>query len=956
MIIPMIFYNLSYFLIHLIKIEGMNWKKISIWAISILVLGFIVESGFKIWIKNSLPSFINERNDTPYNFNYSDVSYSLFSRRMTVSDIYISPKVSGKGTYDVKVKKIIVHGVHFFTFLSKKDLIADLIEIDKPDITINRNFDSIDRKKAVKPYNLGNSLQIVDFVIKKGNLQLFNVKSRQKIASLRDLDLRLSGVVWNVADKEKRIPISYKSAKLDVMDIFYQLSEVHHLNVSKLKFDNGYIEADQAGIKPDVTERQFLDGNYAEKSFMDINVPAAKIKKLDWGYDQEGIFYVNTSKIEVDSTNIRILGRKNPHVSGKEVTAHIDRIIPFNLKIDSIQILKSRLNLGDHVVSDNINIVIKKINNKVDDKISVEQLKLYNTLVSVYQQKSPAVSNQKAQSNFTYYFDDVLQIKDFSIQNSDVRYFNTNKINTLRMSNINYNLNDIVINTLITNIRKEVPFTSRSYSLNGDSIFYTAPKNYTFRIAKVDLTNDAFSASKLEVIPKISPARFVSQNSYKNLFKVNIDNISIPKINWKIENEKLAIQIPAITVNTMNADLFKNKNIKKASSQKSGSKHSGPSEMEIAIDAFHVANSSLNQYDARNGQPLIKSKGLDLALNTIVFNDGSENTTFGLPFSFNRFAVTGKNILLDMGYHTLTLNNFRLTQNSLNATGLVVKPKESQNSLMRKKGIDAYTINLSKIEIPSLDLGLPDKDIQLVAPQMNLYTLAATIHQYDIPDSQYVPVNKDMFSKKLRDMDFKLRIDQINLKNSYLSYEEESLDKNTGKIYFTDINALIRNVNSGYKASSLPDVSVDFKSKFMYSANLSALWKFNVLSPDDKFTVKGRLSGLPADKVNMFIKPYLRVSADGMFDEVVFNYRGNNDRGNGTFGMNYKDLNLTIYKKDGTTEKKLLTNLANFVVKSSQDSLTTGNIKEVERSKDKSFFNFLWKMTLSGLKSALLIF
>ncbi len=935
----------------------MNWKKISIWIISILILGFTIEFGFKSWIKNSLPSFINEKNDTPYNFNYSDVSYSLLSRQMTVSGIYIFPKTKDKGIYQVKVEKIIVHGVHFFSFLSKKDLIADLIEIDNPDITINRNFDSINQKKEVKTYSLGNSIQIGNFVINKGNLQLFNVKTRKKMASLRDFNLNLAGVIWNMADKEKRIPISYKNAKLDVKDIFYQLNDIHHLNVSKLKFDNGYIEADLSQIIPDITENQFYSRSSVEKSFMNIQVPAAKINGMDWGYDNNGIFYVNTSKIEVDSTNIRILGRSNNNQPSKNVTAYVDRIIPFNLKIDSIQILKSKLNMGDHIISDNINIIIRKINNKVDDKISVEQLKLYNTLVSVYQQKISVPPSSHPRSNFTYYFDDILELKNFSIQNSDVKYFNINKANVLSMSNINYNMNNIVINTLITNIKKELPFTYNSYSLNGDSIFYIAPRNYTFKVAKVDLTNDAFSASKLEIIPKISPVQFVNQNFRKNLFKVAIDNISIPKINWKIEDNKLVIQISSIIVNTMNADLFKNKNYKKIVSKKSQSRNSGSSEIKLDIGTFHVANSSLNQYDARSGQSLIKSKGLDITLKNIAFNDGSENTTFGLPFSFNQFAITGKNVLLDIGYHNLTLNNFLLTQNSLAASGLTVKPKESQNSVMRKKGIDAYTLSLSKIEIPKLDLGLPNKDIQLISPQINIYTLAATIHQYDIPNSQYIPVSKYLFNKKLRNMNFKLQVGQINLKNSYLSYEEESLDKNVGKIYFSDINAQIKNVNSGYKASSLPDVSVDFNSKFMYSANLSALWKFNVLSLDDSFTVKGKLSGLSAEKINMFIKPYLNVSADGTFDDVVFNYKGNNDKGNGTFGMNYKDLNVTIYKKNGTQEKKLLTNLANLVVKeNTKDSLTISNIKEVERFKDKSFFNFLWKLTLSGLKNTLLIF
>jgi hypothetical protein len=277
--------------------------------------------------------------------------------------------------------------------------------------------------------------------------------------------------------------------------------------------------------------------------------------------------------------------------------------------------------------------------------------------------------------------------------------------------------------------------------------------------------------------------------------------------------------------------------------------------------------------------------------------------------------------------------------------------------MMKKKGIDAYTINLNRVEIPKLNLGLPNKELQLIAPEAIFYNLAATIHQYDIPDSDYTPVYKPLFGEKLRKLKFKLGIQQINLKNSYLSYEEESIDKGTGKIYFTGINAQIRNVNSGYKVSSLPDVTINFNSKFMYSGNLSALWKFNVLNLDDQFTVSGKITNLPVEKVNMFIEPYLQVSAEGLFDEVTFNFYGNNLKGNGAFGMNYKDLNVILYRKNGKEKKKLLSSLVNLAVKeNSQDSLKISPIKEVERSQDKSFFNFLWKMTLSGLKETLFRF
>lgn len=99
----------------------MKWKKISLGLIFLFILGVVLNFGINSWIKNSLPDFISKRNDTPYNFNYSDVTYSLLQGEMNISDINIAPKSNKKGIYTIKVKKIVIHGVKFIRFLLFKD-------------------------------------------------------------------------------------------------------------------------------------------------------------------------------------------------------------------------------------------------------------------------------------------------------------------------------------------------------------------------------------------------------------------------------------------------------------------------------------------------------------------------------------------------------------------------------------------------------------------------------------------------------------------------------------------------------------------------------------------------------------------------------------------------------------------------------------------------------------------
>lgn len=931
----------------------MKWKKISLGLIFLFILGVVLNFGINSWIKNSLPDFISERNDTPYNFNYSDVTYSLLQGEMNISDINIAPKSNKKGIYTIHVKKIVIHGVKFIRFLLFKDLAADLIEIDQPDIICKQYADSLNHKNDLVKYKLGNSIQIGKFEINKGNLALYDKADGAKRASLRNLNLHLSGVLWDMVDNEKRIPLTYDKVKLDVSDIFYQLDEIHQLQLKKFKFTNGFLETNQILLYPNISEENFKIGNYFQKTLLSIEVPTAKVKNLDWGYDKKGYFYLKTSKIEVDSTHIAII-EKNSNSKPKNITEHIDRIIPFNLSIDTIQILKSKLNFNNHLTSNNVNIEILKIINKVNDKITLERLKLYDNSLIIKQPYETKSAKNNA-GKFTYLFDDVLEIKNFIIDNSHIQYFNRANNSLLEMGNINYSIHDININTIFTNTKKYIPFSYSNFQLEANHIFYTGFKFYNFKIDKMILSDNKFEAKNFNIIPTISPQKFAAQKVNKNLYKIHMDHILLPKIKWDLNNNKFSLQASSLIINEMKASIFQNPKVK----VKSKNIHFNTYDLdtEIRLDTFLIGKSSIHQYNAANTTLTTSIKDLKLSLYDIKVKDSSDTHTFGFPFSFSKFNITGKNIYHDMGSHTLQMNHLLLTHTSLYANTINILPKKSQLNFMKKKGIDAYTVNLSKITIPKLNWGSLDNQIDFIAPKVIVENMQTTIHQYDIPDNVYKPVYKPFFSEKLRKLKFKLDIKEVHFYNSSLTYEEESLTNNIGKIFFTNINAKIKNISGGYNVSHLPDVVIDFKSTFMKSGKLSASWKFNTLNKSDNFTVKGNLYGLPADKLNPFIKPYLHISANGDIQKVSFNFNGNNTVGNGTFGMNYKNLKITLYKKDGEREKKFLSSLANLaLIKNSKDSLKMSKIKKVERSKDKSFFNFLWKLTLSGLKETLLIF
>ena len=265
-----------------------------------------------------------------------------------------------------------------------------------------------------------------------------------------------------------------------------------------------------------------------------------------------------------------------------------------------------------------------------------------------------------------------------------------------------------------------------------------------------------------------------------------------------------------------------------------------------------------------------------------------------------------------------------------------------------------YTISINQISGNGIQWGIsPSKDFFLKANLFKLNQLYTNIYRSLLPPED--KKRKTFFSEKLRDMKFDLGVKQLQLVNSKLEYEEETAKSiGTGKLTFSSINATVKNINSGYKKKSLPNVIVDWRSEFM-NGDLRANWGFNPMNTSDKFNINGGITNLPAKNLDPFVKPYLKVSVDGDFKKIQFNIDGNNKIAKGDFGIDYDNLKVSVLRDDGT-KKKLLSAIGNAAVKNdSRGKTKMEKIENVERKQDKSFFNFFLACILDGLKKALLI-
>ncbi|MDN5211290.1 DUF748 domain-containing protein [Fulvivirgaceae bacterium BMA12] len=211
----------------------------------------------------------------------------------------------------------------------------------------------------------------------------------------------------------------------------------------------------------------------------------------------------------------------------------------------------------------------------------------------------------------------------------------------------------------------------------------------------------------------------------------------------------------------------------------------------------------------------------------------------------------------------------------------------------------------------------------------------------------------------IRDFDRYLKLDLLQLKNGYVSYEEFTEDgQKPGKIEFTNVNADIRNITNSPGAWRRNDLlTIDAKAMLMGRGSIQAYFSSNLSSKQNKFTLQGTIDRFDLRDVNPMLENVAFVSVkSGQNDKMDFSFDGNNSFAVGEMRFRYSDLKITVIKKKTGDKGGFASFLANtFVINNKNPNGKNLRVGEIyfERDKKKSLFNFLWKSLLSGIKPSL---
>jgi hypothetical protein len=519
--------------------------------------------------------------------------------------------------------------------------------------------------------------------------------------------------------------------------------------------------------------------------------------------------------------------------------------------------------------------------------------------------------------------------------------FNHSKINIVRPNgsplfsagSLTMNLKQFLMNEETT--KGNIPFQYSDFNINGQNINYTSDTK-NVKVQTLSISPKLADLKNIVLKPTVS-------TSNKTLMDLTVQNVNLKMNDWSFLNNKLKLNIENVLINGLNGKIVGSQNAIKKKPAFDGIV------FPLVVKNVSLKNSNLI-YD--KGKKPLEFKDLNANLQNLEMNETTVKER--IPFKIGFYSLSTRDFQYKTQFYNLSASLLKINKNAVQISNFAMIPTVSRAQFIRMIPTekDLYNLKVNQINMTGKwDFLSANQFLQ--ATKVTFNNLNANIFRSKIPKDDLT--EKPLYSKLLRSIKFPMFINDLDIKNSILVYEEDTKKSDgPGKLTFNNFNLNVKNLNSGKMKGKPTQVAIAIQCSFMNASPMNIKWGFDTLNLSDAFAISGNVGDLPASRINPFIEPYLKIRATGLISDLVFNFKGNYNELNGSLNMKNQDLKVSVLTKDGE-KNKLLSAVANIFVKTDSGQYPESVlIENVERDKTKSFFNLLWRGIEQGLKRTLI--
>lgn len=564
-------------------------------------------------------------------------------------------------------------------------------------------------------------------------------------------------------------------------------------------------------------------------------------------------------------------------------------------------------------------IVLKK------NKVSLANADFQNPFIKVYKTGVSAVKKVKKKRNFE------LNLDDIQLNHAKVQVVKADESDLFFAEDLNVNINKLELTK--ESSKEVIPVLYKDFKIAGKGIHYNDQQNISVESFNLNPKGGQIR----NILAKHTNSPKMGMNFKTNLVQFAIND-------FKFVDKKLNLDVKDVLIDGINGKITAGNAVPKKKAAVTGI------QFPIVVRKISVKNSNIT-YESKN-QPLTFND-LNATVNQLELVENTAKN--GMAVKVKDYSLSTRNFVYKTKFYKMNVAALALSKNKIDVNQFTMTPLVSRAQFIRMIPVesDLYDIKVNSISAQgNWDLFSENKFIN--ATNVTVNSANANIFRSKIPADD--PKIKPLYSRMLRSIKVPMYINNLNLKNSILEYEEDTpKSSGPGKLTFSNFNMNVKNLNSAKMKGKPTNVQIKIDCMFMKSSPLSVNWGFNTADLGDHFTIAGNLDNIPATALNSFVVPYLSVSATGTIQQMLFNFKGNPKGIGGTFNIKHKDLKISILDKNSKEKKGVLSAVANIFIKTDSGKFPESVVVEgVERDPTKSFFNMFWKGVEDGLKKTLI--
>ncbi|HTH83523.1 MAG TPA: hypothetical protein VL490_11340 [Mucilaginibacter sp.] len=501
-----------------------------------------------------------------------------------------------------------------------------------------------------------------------------------------------------------------------------------------------------------------------------------------------------------------------------------------------------------------------------------------------------------------------------------------------------------------------------------DSLYHIEYSDFDLNITSGDATLTDF---KLVLDSAVYQKLVAQKKAPDNLFILSVKKLTIDNVGARKAYREKILDIKDISIDKPNLTII-NKRYSFNDTVKVG-KPKTPYQLiknifkQLRINSISLKDISVNYVNKSN--PATKQtalKHLDINISNIVIDSLSalDSTRFyytkGIEVILHNYKIATPD---SMYKAELKQIYFSTAKREIILDKVSFLPRYNRTEFYRRLGTsgDIFTLKFKKIAISNIDLQRFLRDQKLYAGAMDIFNSNVQIYSNNAyQGKKSIKIGKDPH-QALQRVALDMRLKRLNLAHTDIIYSEtDATTGQTGIITFNNTNGFFQNVtNDADVKKRNPFMTARINTHFMDAAPLQVNFKFNLNAKNGAFNYSGTLGKLDGRILDKLVKPLAMVhvqSAD--VEKLNFDVDANNYNGKGHLEFYYKNLNVQLLKKvDGQAELQtqgFISKVANALIIEKDNPDKKGNFRpgpiDLQREPTTSFFSFLYKGLLDGLK------